>query len=457
MPIAAVPSYLGKDFKDASPGLRFGMYLKLWGVNRRTKALVWGTHDIDYEVRGQDRREREVKYENKVSALADAKGLNDTDKKTMQALLARQERAFELAVSADKLRLSACAVAPFTTGLGNEHPLENGFAFLNPYGLPYLPGSGVKGVLRQAARELANGQWGDQQGWSEERHYQINVGTARKPRWLGLTMHDVLFGRETASGDKDHLRGALSFWDVIPQIAGDHLLVEIMTPHQSHYYQQKPAAGSTNPHDSGQPTPISFLTVPPGSQFTFHVVCDAAHLQRLTDKDNKRPGAPDLLAEGETHWKTLLAAAFQHAFTWLGFGAKTAVGYGAMEPAHDRNCADANLTGQSQTVGTDALATAADRRAPQAPRVTSQEEVWNSAIITQNKGGGGIVTAQAERNKAEARGPAALAFLDSLSAEQRRRLEKKGRLEGMAVVVKVEGNLRTLVRLASLNNKGDAE
>jgi CRISPR-associated protein Cmr6 len=36
------------------------------------------------------------------------------------------------------------------------------------------------------------------------------------------------------------------------------------------------------------------------------------------------------LAEGE-RWKTLLTAAFAHAFQWLGFGAKTAVGYGAMQ------------------------------------------------------------------------------------------------------------------------------
>jgi CRISPR-associated protein Cmr6 len=451
MPIAAVPSYLGKDFRDASPALRFGMYLTLWGINRRSDAVLWTTHDIGYEVRGQDSREREVKYENKVSALADAKKLNDTDKKTMQALLARQERTFEMTASADRFCLSARAVAPFTTGLGNEHPLENGFAFLNPYGLPYLPGSGVKGVLRQAATELASGQWADQQGWSEEKPYSIQID---RDTTIRLSLLDVLFGRETEPGDKDHVRGALSFWDVIPQIAGDHLLVEIMTPHQSHYYQQKPAAGSTNPHDSGQPNPISFLTVPPGSQFIFHVVCDVAHLKRLTD--NKQPGAPDLLAEGETHWKTLLEAAFKHAFTWLGFGAKTAVGYGAMEPAHDRDCAGAKPTGESQAVGTDALATPRGSRVPQAPRVTSHEEVWHSASITHNKGGGGIMMAQAERKKAEARGPAAAAFLDSLSEEQRRRLKKKGQLEGIAVVVKVEGNLRTLVRLASLN-KGDAE
>ena len=39
--------------------------------------------------------------------------------------------------------------------------------------------------------------------------------------------------------------------------------------------------------------------------------------------------APDL-AEAD-RWQALLRAAFEHAFAWLGFGAKTAVGYGAMQ------------------------------------------------------------------------------------------------------------------------------
>ena len=291
MPIAAVPAYLGKNFKDASPGMRFGMYLTLW------EGPTWS--------KIKDR------------PLDAAKHLNSNDKQTMQALLVRQKQAFDAAASADAtLRIEARATAPFTTGLGNEHPLQNGFAFLNPYGLPYLPGSGIKGVLRQAARELASGQWGDAQGWSEDKCYPTKLGKDTMP----LSMLDILFGRESADGETDHLRGALSFWDVIPQIAGDNLAVEIMTPHQPHYYQQKAQAGSTNPHESGQPIPISFLTVPPKSAFVFHVQCNTAHLNRI---------AP-ALTESE-RWKTLLTTAFHHAFQWLGFGAKTAVGYGAME------------------------------------------------------------------------------------------------------------------------------
>jgi CRISPR-associated protein Cmr6 len=341
MPIAAVPDYLGKDFSQASPGLRFGMYLPLWGTNQRSKELLWGTHDIAYEVRGQQQQEREVKKENKVTALQQACALSAADKQFGKAIFLRQNQNFDHLTPAQGLRLHATAVAPFTTGLGNEHPLENGFAFLNPYGLPYLAGSGVKGVLRTAAKELASGQW-DSKEWrhAEEPRHEVHErnGSSDKQgkRLFSASDLDVLFGSEALDGE-NHLRGVLSFWDVIPQIEGNSLMVDIMTPHQSHYYQQKDTAGSTNPHDSGSPNPISFLTVPPKSQFAFHVVCDNARLEHL---------APDLA--NNDRWKALLTEAFEHAFDWLGFGAKTSVGYGAMDRDTKAEAKLANAQAQAQ-------------------------------------------------------------------------------------------------------------
>lgn len=279
MAIAAVPDYLGTDFGTASPGLRFGMYLSIWNA-RFSETKSAGKSSI--------------KIKGAIEPLKKAGKLNPNDKTTMKYLLARQQTAFRSVTgAADGLQLDAIATAPFTTGLGNEHPTENGFAFLNPYGLPYLPGSGVKGVLREAARELATGDWGES-GWSDDY----------------IT---ALFGSEPKA--ETLKRGAFIFWDVIPQIKGDNLTVEIMTPHQAHYYQNQ-----QTPHDSGQPTPISFLTVPAGSGFTFHVQCDLTMLNQ---------SAPELAQGGR--WKTLLEAAFSHAFDWLGFGAKTSVGYGAMQ------------------------------------------------------------------------------------------------------------------------------
>lgn len=313
MAIAAVPGYLqGRDFSSASPGLRFGMYLQLWGVDDKSGAVTWATHDTRYKESGREKAERIDKHENKRDAINHALKLTPADAATMAALLKRQIwLAAPLVNQGQVLALSAVGTAPFTTGLGNEHPLENGFAFLNPYGLPYLPGSGVKGVLRQAARELASGEWGDSQGWSAQ----------------AIT---DLFGLQTENGDTTQQRGALTFWDVLPQLQGKSLQVDVMTPHQSHYYQQRRegrSGDSTSPHDSGQPNPIHFVVVPPGTEFTFHVQSNPA-LLKLAEA---RTGAP-------LPWQALLQAAFEHAFEWMGFGAKTAVGYGAMaEDARTRS------------------------------------------------------------------------------------------------------------------------
>ncbi|WP_434782544.1 type III-B CRISPR module RAMP protein Cmr6 [Ferrovum myxofaciens] len=370
MPIAAVPNYLGQDFKETSPGMRFGMYLKLWGINQRTNAFLWKIHDVAYEVRGQENKEREVKKENKASSLDAAKIFGERDKHTMKALADRQLSLAQTNPTDALLRLDAVSTAPFTTGLGNEHPLENGFSFLNPYGLPYLPGSGVKGVLRQAARELASGEWGNAHGWND-------------------APIEILFGRESENGNTDHLRGTLQFWDVIPQIKGDHLMVDIMTPHQSHYYQK----GET-PHESGQTNPISFLTVPPNSGFTFLVTCD---LNRLT---------PDLAQDGR--WKILLEAAFQHAFQWLGFGAKTAVGYGvlASEAMRKARC-EAKLQVMEQ------------RKHEQ---TQTNAEIWEGAKIKYNRRNE-TLTVEKNGKSAHAIAPKGKELLDSLPADIRKKVE----------------------------------
>lgn len=263
--VAAVPAYIGHDFQDLPPGHRFGLYFDAW----------------DEQWRLPDAEERQ--------ALKRAASLGVNGAKLLRALRERQ-RALAADLTPERvLTVEATTIAPFTTGLGHEHPLENGFSFLSPYGLPYLPGSGVKGVLRRAADALsANGE----AGWTPEALAK-------------------LFGYEADSGatSAPRNRGALEFWDVFPQLAGDRLLVDILNPHHSGYYQNGAA-----PHDAENPKPVFFLTVPPGSPFTFHVGCHVALL-------------PEPLRNG---WRPLLETAFELAFAWIGFGAKTAVGYGAM-------------------------------------------------------------------------------------------------------------------------------
>ena len=256
---AAAPVYVGQDFSDCPPGHRFSLYFPVWNAQ-------WG---LD-------------KDEAKTKALREVLPLPQNAKALMQALGTRQQAMALALPAAQCCVIDAVATAPFATGLGLEHPIENGFAFLTPYGLPYLAGSGVKGVLRRTAEELE----------------------------IAAPLIAALFGVEDAKTAEAAHRGALSCWDVLPQF--DAMTVEIMTPHQSGYY-----LGNESPHEAGQPTPISFLALPAGATFRFVLRVE-----------------PGLVPEAEraalADWQTLVWRIATHAFDWLGFGAKTAVGYGAM-------------------------------------------------------------------------------------------------------------------------------
>jgi CRISPR-associated protein Cmr6 len=283
MPVA-LPTYLGTTFEDCPPGHRFGLYFDGWEV---------GWH----------------KPSNKTQAFSNVvKAFPEHSRKALAALRARQLVAAE-AIGEAVLIYPAKLSAPLPTGLGNEHPLENGFAFLNPYGLPYLAGSGVKGVLRCAAEELASGDWGDSEGWN-----QATI--------------DILFGpgEDRLAEGAEFRRGALAFWDLFfapTKKDGALLKVEIMTPHHSGYLQ-----GAGTPHANESPTPIPFLAVAAGCEATLFVQCDPAQI----------PAEQSALRSG---WKPLLSSALAHAGEWLGFGAKTSVGYGRLE-LDQRAQADAN-------------------------------------------------------------------------------------------------------------------
>lgn len=268
---AAVPCYVGQQFADCPPGHRFNLYFPIWRDD-------WSADKTG-----------------KTAAIRECTAIPPTTKNLLAGLLARQRL---LAETTGALVLEAKSLAPFATGLGLEHPVENGFAFLTPYGLPYLAGSGVKGVFRKAAEEL----------------------TCEDDAPLTLADVDALFGPE----DNDNARrGALAFWDVFPDCPA--MSVEIMTPHHSGYYQN----GGT-PNDAGQPNPIPFLAVPHGAKFRFVVQCDERRL-------------PEMLAG---RWKDVVTAIFAHACDWNGFGAKTAVGYGALAPLTEQERAVASAQAQ---------------------------------------------------------------------------------------------------------------
>jgi len=331
----AAPRYIDNHiapYDAMPPGHRFGLFFKSWKQD-------WNPDDTG-----------------KKEGLKETLVLDKATLELLQALRLRQASQAQ-SLSNPPLQISAISESPFMTGTGMEHPLENGFAFLNPYGLPYLSGSGVKGVLRSAAEELAL-DMATEDGWNLlavwwlfgfdtssvhltgkaiaplkaeaeqlQASYRQQIPNLAANPWLVPFISAVLSGRERADylahpakflediGSKRtlresiHLRGSLCFWDVIPEPGGNQLGMDILTPHHRDYYQGKSA-----PNDCGQPIPNQFLVIPAGSRFLFNVQCNTT-------------GLPEALTES---WRKLLETAFEHAFDWFGFGAKTAVGYGQL-------------------------------------------------------------------------------------------------------------------------------
>jgi CRISPR-associated protein Cmr6 len=181
----------------------------------------------------------------------------------------------------------------FVTGMGNDHPTENGFTWHPTLGVPYLPASSVKGLVR---------------GWIE---------------WNGdaHTHHPNLkswFGSQTKS-EVSEQAGWFIFFDALPT-APVQLAADVMTPHYGKWYEQggddeKNTQADTVPADWHSPVPVTFLTVKKAT-FQFGIAVRAGL-------------KPDVQAAAQTALHQVLTV-LQDALEWAGAGAKTATGYGRM-------------------------------------------------------------------------------------------------------------------------------
>ncbi|MBK7051992.1 MAG: type III-B CRISPR module RAMP protein Cmr6 [Rhodoferax sp.] len=469
---AYIASHTKATFQDAPPGHKFlGYFRNTQGDDGdafapfKGKARIVGRPEPGPQRRAaNDEQKREFD-----GVLNEVCEIPTSSIQQLQALRHRQ-KAHIAHYGTAGYSLCTTSTAPFATGLGNEHPIENGFAFLTPYGLPYLAGSGVKGILRRAARigtgkrhaKPARLAFRADVWWLFGFEGAVDDGSlwdANSPpghafaRDLDKTAANpdlYPFIRKLIAGDKNlwpytdpaqdgarqflqaclagkSLRsglqagGALDFWDVFPSPAGNKLVVEIMTPALRKYYQ-----GDEAPHDSGAPVPVSFLAVPANSQFDFHVVC---HPTRLP-----------VSLQGT--WRDLMQQAFNHAFEWVGFGAKTSVGYGAMNGA--------KAVAAPSNTGTMATGSSADNFSPNGGGATAVgSQTWPTATVKLNPGKGEITASFNGMTTAPIKGADADKFRAALGDELAAKLKKKQEIKGIAIEVGQQGNAFTLKGLAA--------
>ncbi len=199
-------------------------------------------------------------------------------------------RRQQLAKAQGGLCLEFILESRLLTGTGRAHPVENGMAWHPTLGVPFLAGSGVKGVLRSWARLATDGM---------------------------ADLIDPLFGPPS---DKPLHVGALQVLDALP-VEPVQLLAEIITPHSGSWNQVEPDARRVDdldnaPADWHSPVPVPLLAVESDIRFQFILL----------------PGSG---AAPQGDWNRTLGQCeewLKQALHDLGAGAKTTSGYGRFRP-----------------------------------------------------------------------------------------------------------------------------
>jgi CRISPR-associated protein Cmr6 len=168
-------------------------------------------------------------------------------------------------------------------GLTGGGMLETGCAISHSYGMPYIPGSSVKGVVRAHVSQSPFGR--------------------EHPKVI-----DELFGAaaDPEQGHPEGLSGLVVFHDAWwvpanPEIPSP-FIEEIITSHHLDYYGRE---GAVEASDSDSPVPNAQIAV--RGSFLF-------------------------VLEGEPAWRDLAAQMLTAALSERGIGAKTRTGYGLFDP-----------------------------------------------------------------------------------------------------------------------------
>ncbi len=189
---------------------------------------------------------------------------NEYDQRYRKMVLQRNGLLFELECISDLI-----------IGMGNAHPMENGFTFDHTQGLPFIPGSTIKGI------------------WKASQQLNENQQTSE-------TKVEKRATQEKNKGEKSTTEKKVDdfiFLDAIPLSV--KMKIDIMTPHYQPYY-----SSGDPPGDYYNPIPIHFVAVSKGSKFLWGLIS-------RTKRSHEEP-----------------VRLIKDWLSTFGIGGKTAVGYG---------------------------------------------------------------------------------------------------------------------------------
>ncbi|RRJ63696.1 type III-B CRISPR module RAMP protein Cmr6 [Paenibacillus oralis] len=170
--------------------------------------------------------------------------------------------------------------SPCIIGQGQKTVLETGMALHKTYGVPYIPGTAIKGLTA---------------------HYcHLRLGTERSSFRMDGDSYKVLFGTQQEAG-------FIRFFDALPTPETVHkaLLPDVMTPHHQAYNSLSGGA----PGDDDSLVPVPFLSVM--ADFNIMLFCETDH-------------------EEADSWLEIAEQLVVRALEQEGIGGKTNAGFGRM-------------------------------------------------------------------------------------------------------------------------------
>lgn len=192
---------------------------------------------------------------------------------------AQKVRRQRLQQAADTVLFTARTVSPLLCGFEHDTLIGFGFSFLQPWGVPYLPGSSVKGCVSTRLAKVGSGT------------------LSGAPERRGVDAANLLGGRTEPHGLVSGCVDFLEAWWV-PCENKSPFMTDIVNPHYGKYYQ-----GERWPDGMESPIPFKFAAIRPGETFCFTI-------------------------QGPSEWTTLAKTILLDALSNHGVGAKTRIGYG---------------------------------------------------------------------------------------------------------------------------------
>lgn len=206
-------------------------------------------------------------------------------------------------------RFVATAKGRLIVGLGIDSVLETGIALHHTYGVPYLPGSALKGLTASYMQRIREKLQPKGEQADAAAYEQINQA------------YKVIFG------DTDDA-GYITFFDALyipgSGYKGQALYPDIITVHHQQYYQHSKDQSRKDQHSKDQhdrqpapadwdsPIPVPFLS----ATGSYLVALAAPDIKDTTERE-----------QWIMSTKSLLGAALKS----MGIGAKTSSGYGRMK------------------------------------------------------------------------------------------------------------------------------